>query len=112
MIISLNWVKKYADIDINVDKLAPLVGARLVEIEKVVDLNDKYKGPIVVKVVEAGELEGSDHLSLTKIDDGGVTEGIERDKNGFIQVICGAPNVKAEQLVVWLPPNSVVPSTY
>src|SRR5581483_5276065 len=31
---------------------------------------------------------------------------------GHIQVICGAPNVKAGQLVAWIPPGAVVPGTF
>ena len=112
MIISLNWLKKYTDIDLSVDELATLIGARLVEIEKVIDLGAKYKDVLIAKVVKADKLEGSDHLSVTKIDDGGVTNNIERDSDGLIQVVCGAPNIKAGQLVAWLPPESIVPQTY
>jgi len=112
MIVSLNWLKKYADIDMPVEELATLVGARLVEIEEVIAIGAKYRGVLVVKVVEAEKLEGSDHLSVTKIDDGGFAKNVERDVKGLVQVVCGAPNVKAGQLVVWLPPESIVPNTY
>ena len=112
MIISLNWLKKFTDIDMLVDELVTLIGSRLVEIENVIDLGAKYRGILFVKVVEANNIEGSDHLSLTKIDDGGVTDGIERDGNGLIKVVCGAPNIRAGQLVVWLPPGIIVPETY
>lgn len=112
MIISLNWLKKFTSIDMSVSDLATLIGARLVEIEEVVNLGEKYDKIIAVKVVEASKLEGSDHLSVTKIDDGGVTDGVERDENGLVQVVCGAPNIKAGQMVVWLPPNSIVPETF
>ncbi|HUC96417.1 MAG TPA: hypothetical protein VMR16_02000, partial [Candidatus Saccharimonadales bacterium] len=103
MIISLNWLKKFTDIDMPVGELVELIGSRLVEIDNVVDLGEKYKDALIVKVVEAKKLEGSDHLNVTKIDDGNAIENIERDENGHIQVVCGAPNVRAEQLVVWLP---------
>lgn len=112
MIISLNWLKKFTDIDLSVDELAIIIGARLVEIEQIIDLGAKYKDALVVKVIEANKLEGSDHLSVTKIDDGGVHRNVERDEKGLIQVVCGASNVRAEQLVVWLPPESIVPNTF
>ncbi len=111
MIVSLNWLKKYADVDMPIDQLSTLIGARLVEIEEVIDLGAKYNGILIAKVIEAGKLEGSDHLSVTKIDDGGIVEDIERDENGLIQVVCGAPNIKAGQTVVWLPPKTIVPSS-
>lgn len=112
MIISVNWLKKFVDIDLSIDELAARIGTRLVEIESVEDLGAKYKDVIVARVVECGPLEGSDHLNLTKIDDGGVREYVERDENGLIQVVCGAPNVRAGLLVAWLPPASVVPETF
>jgi phenylalanyl-tRNA synthetase beta chain len=112
MIISLNWLKKFTDIDMPVDELVELIGARLVEIENTVDFAEKYRDALIVKIIEANRLEGSDHLNVTKIDDGGKTENIERDENGHIQVVCGAPNVRPQQLVVWLPPSSIVPETF
>lgn len=112
MIVSVNWLKKYVTIDRPIDELAELIGARLVEIEKVIDLGAKYKDVIITKVIEAAPVPDSDHLNLCKIDDGGVWKDVERDEHGLIQVVCGAPNVRAELLVAWLPPNTIVPETY
>lgn len=112
MIISLNWLKKFTDIDMSIDELTKIIGARLVEIENVVYLGEKYKDVLIVKVISAERLEGSDHLSITKIDDGGITTGVERDENGFIQVVCGAPNIRSGLFVAWLPPESIVPETF
>lgn len=112
MIISLNWLKKFTDVTMPVDELATLIGARLVEIEEVINLGAKYEGVIVARVVECKKLEGSDHLNITKLDDGGAAKGVERDENGYVQVVCGAPNVRAGLLVAWLPPKTTVPETY
>jgi len=112
MIISVNWLKKLTDITLPVNELATLIGARLVEIEEVIPLAKKYEGAVIARVVECSKLENSDHLNVTKLDDGGVVQDIERDENGYVQVVCGAPNVRAGLLVVWLPPKTVVPSTY
>ncbi|HMH70307.1 MAG TPA: phenylalanine--tRNA ligase subunit beta [Candidatus Saccharimonadales bacterium] len=111
MIISTNWLKKFTNIDMPIDELATLIGARLVEIEEVVDYGAKYKDVIVAKVVTCEKLEGSDHLNVTRLDDGGKTLDVERDENGLVQVVCGAPNIRAGLLVAWLPPQSVVPET-
>ena len=112
MIISVNWLKKFIEIDLPVDQLATLIGERLVEIERVENIGEKYKDVIIAKVIECAPIEDTDHLNATKIDDGGVVEGIERDENGFISVVCGAPNVRAGILVAWLPPQTTVPETY
>ncbi len=112
MIISLNWLKKFTNINIPVDQLIELIGARLVEVEGVTDLADKYKGIVIAKVIDAQKMPDSDHLSIVKLDDGGVVSDIERDENGHVQVVCGAPNMRSGITVVWLPPKTIVPSTY
>lgn len=112
MIISVNWLKKYTSIDVDIDELVRLIGSRLVEIEEVIDLGKKYEGVVIAKVVECAPLEDSDHLHVTKIDDGGVVKNVERDENGLVQVVCGAPNVRTGLTVAWLPPNSTVPETF
>lgn len=112
MIVSVNWLRKYIKIDRSIDELAELIGARLVEIERVIDFGAKYRDVVIAKVIESSPVPDSDHLNLCKIDDGGKIEGVERDADGLIQVVCGAPNVRAELLVAWLPPNTIVPETY
>ena len=112
MIISVNWLKKFVPDLPEIDELSKLIGARLVEIESIENLNEKYKDVIIAKVISAEKVENSDHLNLCKIDDGGVQKDIERDENGFVQVVCGAPNVRAGIFVAWLPPESIVPETF
>ena len=112
MIISINWLKKVTDIASPIDELATLIGARLVEIEGVKALGDKYKDVVIARVAECSPLEGSDHLNITKLDDGGTVKDAERDENGLVQVVCGAPNVRTGLLVAWLPPKATVPETY
>jgi phenylalanyl-tRNA synthetase beta chain len=110
MKISLNWLKKYVDIDIPTDKLVELIGARLVEIEDVIDQTRKYDNIFVAKVVECEKIPGT-HLSLCKIDVGKAQVKAPRDKDGFIQVVCGAPNVHAGMLAVWIAPGAIVPAS-
>ena len=112
MIISVNWLKKFVPNLPEIGELSKLIGARLVEIEGVENLGEKYKDVIIAKVISAEKVENSDHLNLCKIDDGGVRKNIERDENGFVQVVCGAPNVRAGIFVAWLPPESIVPETF
>lgn len=112
MIISVNWLKLFTQIDLPIDELVELIGSRLVEVESVEHIGKKYQRVVIAKVVECASLEGTDHLNLTKIDDGGVVKDVERDEKGLIQVVCGASNVRAGMFVAWLPPGSIVPSTY
>lgn len=112
MIVSVNWLKKYTAIN-DVPQLIERIGARLVEIEEVKSLKEKYAASkaTIAKVIDCVDHPDSDHLHICKIDDGGVND-VLRDENGYVQVVCGAPNIRAGLTVVWLPPTAVVPESY
>ena len=112
MLISLNELKKLVDIKISDDELFKLIGSRLVEIESVRDLAPKYKKIYIVKVKSAEPIEGT-HLHLCQIDAGKeLNDYVDPEHDGYIQVVCGAPNVKKGMLAVWIAPGAIVPSTY
>lgn len=112
MKVSLNTIKQYVDFDLpSVDELVVKINKQLGGVEEVIDLAKKYEGIVVVRVVQCAPLEGSDHLNVTKVDDGGVVQDVQRDENGLVQVVCGAPNVRADMFAVWLSPGLTVPST-
>ena len=111
MLISLNWIKKYVDINVSNEELIKLIGARLVEVEEVIDETHKYDGIFAVKIVECEKIPDT-HLSRCLIDDGGKAKDVERDAKGYIQVMCGAPNVHEGMLAAWIAPGAIVPSTF
>ena len=114
MKISLNTIRwyGYSDIvDLPLDDLLTKIGEQIGAVEEVVELGPKYDGIIVAKVVSCEKHPNADKLNICKIDDGGVDKNAERDNNGLVQVVCGAPNVAAGQTVAWLPPGTTVPST-
>lgn len=113
MLISLNEIKKYVKIpdQISDQELIDLIGSRLVEVEAVTDLAPKYEGIYVVKVVKATPIEGT-HLNLCEVDAGAHNSEYKQLENGYVQVVCGAPNVHAGMLAVWITPGSIVPETY
>lgn len=112
MKVSLNIVKRFTNVEPVLDDLVVRINQQLGGVEEVIDIGIRYQGVTIVKVVECSPIEGTDHLNATKIDDGGVNEGIERDENGLIQVVCGAPNVHADMLAAWIPPGYTVPATF
>ncbi|MBQ6461520.1 phenylalanine--tRNA ligase subunit beta [Candidatus Saccharibacteria bacterium] len=99
MRISLNWLKKYVNIPVPDEELVRLIGARLVEVEGVIDETHKYDKIYVVRVETAEKIEGT-HLTLCQINNGG---------DDLVQVVCGAPNVRAGMLAAWIAPGAVVP---
>lgn len=112
MIISFNWLKKYTDIDLTPEQLVELIGSRLVEVESVESLAPKFRDVVIAEVVSAQRIEGSDHLTKLLIDDASVVQGVERNEAGQVQVVCGAPNVKEGMKIAWIPPGTIVPSTF
>jgi phenylalanyl-tRNA synthetase beta chain len=115
MKISLNSIKSlgYADLfKLPLEQLTDKIGTQLGALEaEPVNLGKLYDGVYVAKVVACEKHPGADRLHVCLIDDGGVVKDVERNKDGLVQVVCGAPNVKAGMLVAWLPPKSTVPSS-
>lgn len=101
MKISLNWLKKYVDINVDNAALEKLIDSRLVEIEEIVDESKKYDNIFVVKVVECEAIPDT-HLHLCQIDTGA---------KELTQVVCGAPNVHAGMLAAWIAPGAIVPQS-
>ena len=113
MKVSLSWLNLIGTkTDLPVDELVDKIGRQLGEVEGVLNMVEMYKDPIVVRVVSCDKHDNADKLHVCMVDDGGMVKSAERDRAGFVRVVCGAPNVAAGQLAVWLPAGSVVPATY
>jgi phenylalanyl-tRNA synthetase beta chain len=115
MKVSLSEIKRlgYEDVvALPIDQLVEKIGAQLGAVEDVEDLGAKYQGVVVAKVVSCVDHPNADRLHVCMVDDDGKVEGMTRDENGYVQVVCGAPNVRAGMFVVWLPPGVTVPETY
>jgi phenylalanyl-tRNA synthetase beta chain len=118
--VSVNWIRQFNALNkasadpmpSGIEELLERIGAQLGAVDEVIDLGKRYEGILVVKVVSCEKHPNADKLSLCLVDDGGVNKKVNRDKKGLIQVVCGAPNVKAEMLAAWIPPGAIVPSTY
>ncbi len=114
MKVSLNLAQDYSNVDlksISHDELLKSVGAQLGAVEDTKDWKSKFKGAVIVKVVSCEKHSNADKLSVCRIDDGGRNNSVERDEDGLVQVVCGAPNVRAGIYAIWLAPGVVVPST-
>lgn len=113
MKVSLNTIKQYIDFELPpVPELVQRINEQLGQVEEVIDLSQKYKDPVIVKVVEAEQHPNADRLRVCKVDDSGVVKDVPRDENGYVQVVCGAPNAVAGMHAVWLPPASTVPASF
>lgn len=112
MKVSLNTIKQYTKVDLTVDELVHKINQQLGGVEQVIDLGAKYKDAVIVKVISAVKHDNADKLSVCLVDDGGVVNDVERDSQGHVQVVCGAPNVHGDMFAVWLPPKATVPASF
>ena len=113
MLISLNKIKQYVgSIPVSDEELVKLIGSRLVEVEGVMDMAEKYRGAYLAKVVTCEDIPGT-HLHLCQIDAGPeLNQKFSTLDSGLVQIVCGAPNVCAGIIAVWLTPGSIVPDTF
>jgi len=119
MKITLNSIRNVSEVfkasddltAIGVEELVTKIGAQLGAVEEVVELGPKYQGIIIAKVISCEKHPNADKLSVCLIDDNGAVKDVPRDDDGLVQVVCGAPNVRAGLTVAWLPPGATVPST-
>lgn len=119
MKITLNSIRNITDVfktsedltAIGVDGIVTKIGAQLGAVEEVIELGPKYTGIIIANVVSCEKHPNADKLSVCLIDDGNKAKDVDRNTDGLVQVVCGAPNVREGLFVAWLPPGATVPST-
>ncbi len=96
---------------VGVGELIDKVNAQLGGIDEIIAIGNKYEGIVISKVIGCEKHPNADKLHVCNIDDGGAVKSVERDNDGYVQVVCGAPNVREGLIVAWLPPGSTVPDT-
>lgn len=95
-----------------VEALTHAIGAQLGAVEEVLPFGERFKDVLIVKVVKVEDHPDADRLHVCWVDDGRKVPDVERNDQGLVQIVCGAPNVRAGMFAAWLPPKSTVPSTY
>ncbi len=102
MYLSLDWLKDLVNIPKSVtpEELGVKLTMHTVEIDAVEKQSEKFAKVVVGKVLQAEKHPNADKLFLTKVDVG--------DKQ--LDIVCGAPNVEAGQLVPVALPGAVLPN--
>ncbi len=89
MKVTYRWLKEFVDFEESPEQIASLLTEAGLEVEEVTPLVQPFSGIIVGKVLEVEKHPNADKLSVCKV---------QTDEDTF-QVICGAPNVRAGQIV-------------
>ena len=91
MLISLNWLKQYIDLDgIEINEMENALTMIGQEVEKIEVLGENLENVVTAHIVEKEMHPDSDHLTICKVDNG----------KEILQVVCGASNHKAGDKVV------------
>ncbi len=101
MIVSLNWLKEYIDLNgITVEEIVDKLTTSGSEIEEVIDKSEEFKNIVIGKVEEVQKHPNADKLSVCKVNDG----------QEIFNVVCGAPNVAKGQTVPFAKVGAVIPN--
>jgi phenylalanyl-tRNA synthetase beta chain len=95
MKVSLNWLRKYLDLrGFSPESIASMLtdlGLEVEGIERFESIKGGLKGVVVGEVKQCWKHPNAEKLSLTKVDVG---------DGDWLQIVCGAPNVKTGQKVL------------
>lgn len=91
MYISLNWLKEYIKIPAKIapSLIADELTSHTVEVEGFVNQAQQFEKVVVGKVLEVKKHPNADRLRLVSVD----------IKTKILDIVCGAPNIAADQLV-------------
>ncbi len=89
MLVSHEWLRAFVPHDLSPEAVRDLLSAHVATVDRMDRLRQDLAAVVVARVVEAARHPQSDHLWLTRVDDGSGT---------LLEVVCGAPNVTAGAL--------------
>ena len=86
MLFTEDWLRQYCNPELSTEALAETLTMAGLEVEEVTSVAPAFTGVVVAKVVTCRDHENSDHLHVCEVDAG---------TGELLQIVCGAPNVKA-----------------
>ena len=101
MNVSHEWLRAFVPFEETPAQIRDLITSRVATVDEVLSLNDALAPFVVARVVEAGPHPDSDHLWITKVDAG---------TGELLDVVCGAPNVKAGKLYPFARTGTAMPN--
>ena len=106
MKLSYSWLKNYLECDLTPQQVADAMTSIGIEVDSVAEEEEipgGLAGVVVAEVVECEAHPNSDHLHITKVNDG---------TGELLTVVCGAPNVAAGQKVLFARLGAVLPRDF
>jgi len=100
MIVSHEWLKQFVPHTLSAEAVGEALSRHCVTLDGLERLGADLSAFVVAQVVEAARHPNSDHLWVTKVDDGG---------GSLLDVVCGAPNVVAGRKYPFARTGTVMP---
>jgi phenylalanyl-tRNA synthetase beta chain len=95
-----SWLRSYCDPELSVEELADELAMHSIEVERITHVGaSSPEGFVVGEVLKVEKHPDADKLSICRVDTG----------DGERTIVCGAPNVAAEQTVPVALPGAVMP---
>ena len=91
MLVSYNWLKQYTNVEDNANALAEKITRGGIEVEGVEYLAEEISNVVVGYVVSKEKHPDAEKLNVCQVNVG---------EEETLQIVCGAPNVDAEQYVI------------
>lgn len=102
MKFSISWLKEYLDTSADIEKIVNTLNKIGLEVDSVDNKGKNLDRFNCVYVEECKKHPDSDHLNLCKVK--------VKDKEELLNIVCGAPNVRAGMKAILAPDGSVLPS--
>ena len=102
MKFTLSWLKEHLETEAPLERIAETLTMLGLEVEEIVDRSKELAPFRIAHVAKAEKHPDADKLRVCWVD---VGEGEP------VQVVCGAPNVRAGMKAVFAPPGSRIPAT-
>lgn len=103
MNVSYDWLRAFVPFDATPAELRELITAHVATVDELIALRADLAAFVVARVVEEAPHPDSDHLHVTKVDDGSGT---------LLDVVCGAPNVTAGKLYPFARTGTMMPAGF
>ena len=103
MLFTEEWLRQYCNPQLSTEELAETLTMAGLEVEEVTSVAPAFTGVVVAEVLTCRDHENSDHLHVCEVNAG---------TGETLQIVCGAPNVRAGIKVACATIGAVLPGDF
>ncbi|MBT4989583.1 MAG: phenylalanine--tRNA ligase subunit beta [Rickettsiales bacterium] len=100
MKFTTSWLRDFLNFDKSLDTILETLTNSGLEVEEVIDLGAELLDFSVAQIIDFEKHPDADKLNVCRV----------ATKDGELQIVCGAPNVKKDMKVILAPLGSIVPA--